>query len=66
MVLESWVYAVEDLEPAMRDRMGEDHPGVAEVVLVFLVEPRRTELLEGEKFLELAVRASVREEPGGR
>ena len=61
VVLESWVYAVEDLEPALRERMAQEHPDVAEVVLVFLVEPRRTELLEGEKFLDLAVRASVRD-----
>jgi len=30
-------------------------------VLVFLVEPRHTELLEGGKTLELAVRAAVRD-----
>ncbi|HEX3129778.1 MAG TPA: GWxTD domain-containing protein [Thermoanaerobaculia bacterium] len=61
VVLESWVYAMEDLEPAMRERMAQDHPGDAEVVLVFLVEPRRTELLEGEKYLDLAVRSTVRD-----
>jgi GWxTD domain-containing protein len=61
VVLESWVYAVEDLEPGLRERMAQEHPDAAEVVLVFLVEPRRTELLEGEKFLDLAVRASVRD-----
>lgn len=61
VVLESWVYAVEDLEPPLREKMAQEHPDVPEVVLVFLVEPRRTELLEGEKFLELAVRASVRD-----
>jgi GWxTD domain-containing protein len=61
VVLESWVYALEDLEPTLRERMAQEHPDTAEVVLVFLVEPRRTELLEGEKFLDLAVRASVRD-----
>ena len=61
VVLESWVYAVEDLDPGLRERMAQEHPDAAEVVLVFLVEPRRTELLEGEKFLDLAVRASVRD-----
>lgn len=62
VVLESWVYALEDLPPGVRERLTKDHPDLTEVVLVFLVEPRQTELLEGEKILDLAVRASVREE----
>ena len=59
VVLESWVYAVEDCPATLRDRIAQEEPGLKEMVLVFLVEPRRTELLEGEKYLELAVRASV-------
>ena len=49
VVLESWVYALEDLPPGVRERLAKDHPDLTEVVLVFLVEPRHTELLEGEK-----------------
>lgn len=59
VVIETWVYAVQDLEPALQQRMADEHPDVDEVTLVFLVEPRRTELLEGEKYLECAVEAAV-------
>jgi len=60
VVLETWVYAVEDLAPELRERIGQEHPDLSEVALVFLVEPRHTELLEGEKFLDLAIRAAIR------
>jgi len=58
--LESWVYTVEDLPPNLRQRLQEEDPR-AEIVLVFTVDPRHTYLLEGEKYLEIAARASVRE-----
>lgn len=61
VVVETWIYAVEDLEPGLRQRTAEEHPDLGEVTLAFLVEPRRSELLEGERFLDLAVRASVRD-----
>ena len=61
VVLESWVYALEDLPPELRERIAKEEPGLTELVLVFLVEPRHTELLEGGKVLELAVRAAVRD-----
>jgi GWxTD domain-containing protein len=61
VVLESWVYALLDLSPELRERIGKEHPDLKELVLVFLVEPQHTELLEGEKILDLAVRAAVRD-----
>lgn len=61
IVLESWVYGLEDLPTELRERIAKEEPDLAEVVLVFLVEPRKTELLEGGKVLELAVRAAVRD-----
>jgi GWxTD domain-containing protein len=59
--LESWVYPAEDLEPALRQRVEEEdaHP---EIVLVFTVDPKHTYLLDGEEYLEMAVRAAVHEE----
>lgn len=61
VVLESWVYALEDLPPELRERIAKEEPGLTELVLVFLVEPRHTELLEGGRTLELAVRAAIRD-----
>ena len=61
VVLESWVYALADLPPALRERIAKEDPERTELELVFLVEPRRTELLEGAKILDLAVRAAVRD-----
>lgn len=61
VVLESWVYALDDLSPELRERIAQEDPERTELELVFLVEPRHTELLEGEKILDLAVRAAVRD-----
>lgn len=58
--LESWVYAVTDLPPALQQRIQEDD-GRAEIVLAFTVDPRHTYLIEGDKYLDMAVRAAVRE-----
>src|SRR5262245_17029430 len=57
--LESWVYKVEELEPALRQLFEEEAVG-PEIVLAFVVDPRRTYLTEGEEYLEMAARASVR------
>jgi GWxTD domain-containing protein len=59
VVLESWVYALEDLAPELREKVIEDDPGLKEAVLVFLIEPSKTDLLEGDKLLDLAVRAAI-------
>lgn len=61
VVLESWVYAPEDLPPGLRERIAKEDPERTDLELVFLVEPRHTELLEGERILDLAVRAAVRD-----
>jgi GWxTD domain-containing protein len=60
IVLESWVYPVAELPPALAERAQEDEPR-QEIVLVFAVEPRHTHLIEGERYLDMAVRAAVRE-----
>ena len=59
--LESWIYQVWELEPALRRHIEEEDPR-PEIILVFAVDPHRTYLLEGEKYLEMAARAAVHEE----
>jgi GWxTD domain-containing protein len=58
--LESWVYAVEDLPPYLGQRILEEDPR-SEIILIFAVDSRHTYLIEGDKYLEMAVRSSVRE-----
>lgn len=58
--LESWVYKVEELEPAMREIFAEE-VAAPEIALAFVIDPRRTYLIEGEDYLKMAVRASVRQ-----
>jgi GWxTD domain-containing protein len=60
IVLESWVYPVGELPPGLAQLVQEDDPQ-PEIVLVFAAEPRHTHLIEGEKYLDMAVRAAVRE-----
>jgi GWxTD domain-containing protein len=60
IVLESWAYPVAELPPALAQLVKEDDPG-PEIVLVFAAEPRHTYLIEGEKYLDMAVRSAVRE-----
>ncbi len=62
LVVETWVYQRTDLAPALLVLLEPEAP-VAELTLAFAVEPRRTYLVEGEKVLELAVRAALRELP---
>jgi len=61
IVVESWVYALEDVPPELRERILKENPERTELELIFLVETRETKLLEGEKILDLAVRAAVRD-----
>jgi GWxTD domain-containing protein len=58
LVLESWIYPPEELAPALRALLAEEE--WPEVVLVFVVDPDHTTLTDGDKFLDLAVRALVR------
>jgi GWxTD domain-containing protein len=66
LAVETWVYQRDDLAPALLALLESEAPHgepVLEVTLAFAVEPRRTSLVEGEKILELAVRAALRELP---
>ena len=57
--LESWVYTVEELDSALK-KLVEEKDARPEIVLVFAIDPRHTYLLEGDEYLEMAVRAAVR------
>ena len=61
LVLEIWAYPVSDLPAALAERIAEREPGTTEIALSFAVEPRRTYLVEGHRYLEYAVRTAVRE-----
>jgi GWxTD domain-containing protein len=61
LVLEIWAYPVTDLPPALAQRIAEKEPETTEISLSFAVEPRRTYLVEGHRYLEYAVKAAVRE-----
>jgi GWxTD domain-containing protein len=56
--METWVYPVGELSPALQQILRQDDP-VSEVVLVFTTEGQRTELIDGERFLEMAARAAL-------
>jgi GWxTD domain-containing protein len=60
VVMESWVYPVADLAPELVKLLEAEGDVPAEIVLVFAAEPRRTYLVQGEKYLEMAARAAVR------
>ncbi|HYO12923.1 MAG TPA: GWxTD domain-containing protein [Thermoanaerobaculia bacterium] len=60
LVMESWVYSVADLPPELTVLLEAEGPTPTEIVLVFAAEPRRTYLVQGEKYLEMAARAAVR------
>jgi GWxTD domain-containing protein len=62
LTVETWIYQRADLAPALLALLEREAP-VSEVALAFVVEPRRTYLVEGEKVLELAVRAALRDLP---
>jgi GWxTD domain-containing protein len=64
--LEIWAYPVQSLPPAFTDQLAGQLDGAAppeEISLTFLVGSRRTELIEGEEYLEMAAKAAVREQP---
>jgi hypothetical protein len=56
--MESWVYPVEDLPPALQQLLQKDGP-VKEIALVFTTDPEHTDLIDGEEFLAMAARAAV-------
>jgi GWxTD domain-containing protein len=60
LVLEIWVYPVNELPPLYVQRLGDgDLP--EEIALTFRVGSRHTELIEGEHYLEIAAEAAVRQ-----
>lgn len=60
LVLEVWAYPLKDLPPAFTELLAEgDMP--EEITLTFLVGSRHTGLIEGERYLEVATRAALRE-----
>lgn len=61
VVLETWLYTLEDMPAELRERFAMEDPERTGLELVFLVETRETKLVEGEKFLDLAVRAAIRD-----
>ncbi|HKH47529.1 MAG TPA: GWxTD domain-containing protein [Thermoanaerobaculia bacterium] len=61
LILEIWAYPVQDLPPALTQRIAEREPETREIALSFAVEPRRTYLVEGHRYLEYAVQTGVRE-----
>ena len=60
IILETWIYPVGELPPALAERIQADEPAT-EIVLVFATEPSHIYLLEGEKYLDMAARACVHE-----
>jgi len=57
--LETWVYPIGDLPPALQQLLQQDD-STPEIVLVFAADPERTAMIDGEKYLEMAARAAVR------
>jgi len=55
-LLKDWQYPPEDLEPELRELLDEEERE-AGIVLTFVEGPKRTELIEGERYLELAAEA---------
>lgn len=60
LVMETWVYPVAELPPELAELLAAEDGAPTEIVLVFAAEPRRTHLVQGEKYLEVAARAAVR------
>ena len=61
LVVEVWAYPVQELAPALARRIAEEEPETTEISLSFAVEPKRTYLVEGHRYLEYAVQTGVRE-----
>jgi GWxTD domain-containing protein len=61
VVLEIWIYPVKDLPAAFVQHLANGGEPPEEIALTFLVGTRHTELTDGEKYLEMAAEAAVRE-----
>lgn len=63
LAVESWIYQLGQLDPRLAELVRQEEGAeTTQLVLTFAVEPRRTYLLEGEEYLELAVRIARRDE----
>lgn len=60
--IESWVYPAVELPPALQTLLQQEDPR-REIALVFVINPEKTELNDGEKYLEMAARAALRPAP---
>lgn len=60
LVVETWVYRLAEL-PAPLAELVAAETGAGQIEISFAVEPRSCHLIDGEKYLQLAVRALVRE-----
>ncbi|MFL6192760.1 MAG: hypothetical protein ACJ75H_01215 [Thermoanaerobaculia bacterium] len=58
--VESWVYPLEELTPRLRQLLEEDG-APPEVVVVFATDSRHTYMVDGEEYLEMAAKASIRQ-----
>lgn len=56
---ETWVYPFAELTPVLQQFILDDEGPVPEIALVFTVDPRHTDLIDGEKYLKMAARAAV-------
>lgn len=63
LAIESWRYSLGELPPRLAKRLLGEHGESGEILLAFAIEPDRTYLLEGEKILQTAAQAAVRESP---
>jgi GWxTD domain-containing protein len=57
--LESWIYPVEELPPALQRLVREEEESIPEISLVFVADPQHAKIIEGEEFLEMAAKAAV-------
>lgn len=60
-MVEVWAYLVTDLPPELAKAVLDEEPEAGQIELAFLEERNTTRLIEGEKFLEIAARAAVRD-----
>lgn len=58
--VESWVYPLVELAPPLRQLLEADG-APPEVVVVFATDSRHTYMVDGEDYLEMAARASIRQ-----
>ncbi len=58
--LETWVYPVEELPPALQQILRDEEGPVPQIALVFTATPEHTSLIDGDKYLKMAAKAAVR------